>query len=148
LLVKIVSRGGNLLLNVGPSPQGEWDDTVYARLKEIGAWLKVNGEGIYGSHPIRPYSSTNIYLTQSKDSLQTYAFYFGDGKDPANPGITLPAELTIDRFTPTPGSKISILGQKAKLKWRQDGKSMVIMIPPSLQNKVGGEHALTFRIGA
>jgi alpha-L-fucosidase len=148
LLVKIVSRGGNLLLNVGPSPQGEWDDTVYARLKEIGAWLKVNGEGIYGSHPVRPYSSPTVYLTQSKDSLHIYAFYTGDGKDPADPGITLSAELTIDRFAPAPGSKISILGQKAKLKWRQDGKNMVIMIPSSLQNKIVGEHALTFRIGA
>jgi N-acetyl-beta-hexosaminidase/alpha-L-fucosidase len=160
LLVKIVSRGGNLLLNVGPSPQGEWDDTVYARLKEIGAWLKVNGEGIYGSHPIRPYSSgapaalgtaaasPTIYLTQSKDSLHIYAFYTGDGKDPADPGIALPAELSIDRFTPAAGSKIILLGTKIKLKWHQDGKNMVIQIPSALQNRVVGEHAVVFRIGA
>jgi len=161
LLIKIVSRGGNLLLNIGPSPDGDWDDTAYARLKEIGAWLTINGEGIYGSHPIRPYSSnatgtpgatgaTNIsgtiYLTQSKDSLHVYAFYLGDQKDPADPGITLPAELAIDRFTPAAGSKVTLLGTKTKLKWREEGKKMVILIPPAMQNKIIGQHAVTFKI--
>jgi alpha-L-fucosidase len=159
LLIKIVSRGGNLLLNIGPSPDGDWDDTAYARLKEIGAWLAVNGEGIYGSHPVRPYSSggspisgasgtaSNIYLTQSKDSLNIYAFYLGENQDPAHPGIMLPAELTIDRFTPAAGSKVTILGIKAKLKWREEGKKMLILIPTALQNKIAGQHAVTFKIG-
>lgn len=159
LLIKIVSRGGNLLLNIGPSPDGDWDDTAYARLKEIGAWLTINGEGIYGSHPVRPYSSGtspifgtsgtsgNIYLTQSKDSLNVYAFYLGENQDPAHPGIMLPAELTIDRFTPAAGSKVTILGIKAKLKWREEGKKMLILIPPALQNKIAGQHAVTFKIG-
>jgi N-acetyl-beta-hexosaminidase/alpha-L-fucosidase len=161
LLIKIVSRGGNLLLNIGPSPEGDWDDTAYTRLKEIGAWMTINGEGIYGSHPVQPYSSGTsvtpgnantsnpsgvLYLTQSKDSLHIYAFYLGDGKDPADPAITLPAELTIDRFTPAAGSKVSILGIKAKLKWREEGKKMLILIPPALQHKVVGQHAVTFKI--
>jgi len=148
LLIRIVSRGGNLLLNVGPSPEGDWDDTAYARLKDIGAWMTVNGEGIYGSRPIRPYASGNVYLTQSKDSLQTYAFYLGEpGPNGAGlPDITLPAEITIDRFTPRAGSKISILGVKGKIKWRQDGKKMVIEIPAALQHKVIGQHAVVFRL--
>ncbi len=57
LLIRIVSRGGNLLLNIGPSPDGDWDDTAYARLKEIGAWMAINSEAIYSTHPIRPYAS-------------------------------------------------------------------------------------------
>ncbi len=81
LLVKIVSRGGNFLLNVGPSPEGDFDDTAYARLKDIGAWLKINGAGIYNSRPIRPYSSENIYLTQSRDEKTVYAFVLGTGED-------------------------------------------------------------------
>src|SRR4030095_10424426 len=43
LLVKVVSRGGNFLLNIGPGPDGDWDPIAYERLKEIGAWMKVNG---------------------------------------------------------------------------------------------------------
>jgi alpha-L-fucosidase len=143
MLVKIVSRGGNFLLNVGPSPDGDWDDTAYARLKEIGAWLKVNGEGIYNSRTIAPWSSGNIYLTQSKDSLDVYAFYLGEGKD-----VVLPAEITIEKFTARPKSTITILGRKEKLKWHNDGKKLVIEVPDALQNKPAGEYAVTFRISS
>lgn len=54
-LCLIVSRGGNFLLNVAPNAQGEWDSTAYKRLEEIGFWMKLNGEAIYGSKPIAPY---------------------------------------------------------------------------------------------
>jgi hexosaminidase len=142
LLVKIVSRGGNFLLNIGPSPEGDFSDTAYLRLKEIGAWIKTNGEGIYGSHPIRPYSSENVYLTQSKDSSAVYAFYLSSGRD-----VTLPAEITIDRFTPAAGSKLTMLGSSQKFKWKMDGKKMVIQVPKALQGKTVGEHAVAFKIG-
>ena len=55
-LCLIVSRGGNYLLNIAPSETGEWDSAAYTRLEEIGAWMKVNGEAIYGTDPIAPYS--------------------------------------------------------------------------------------------
>jgi len=48
-LVEIVSKGGNLLLNVGPRPDGRIQDDFASRLREIGAWLKTNGEAIYGT---------------------------------------------------------------------------------------------------
>jgi alpha-L-fucosidase len=141
LLVKIVSRGGNLLLNVGPSPDGDWDDTAYTRLREIGAWLKINGEGIYNSRPLRPWSSGNVYLTQSKDSLHIYAFYLGDGKE-----VTLPAELTIDRVMVPKKSRVSILGVRGDLKWRQEGRKLIISIPTALQQKPVGLYATAFRV--
>jgi N-acetyl-beta-hexosaminidase/alpha-L-fucosidase len=140
LLVKIVSRGGNLLLNVGPSPDGEWDDTAYSRLQEIGAWMKINSEGIYSSKPCRPYSAgDNIYLTQSKDESTVYGFYLGDQ-------VKLPAEVSIDGLKPAHISHINLLGYKDKLKWRQDGRKLTILIPGALQNKVVGQHAVTLRI--
>ena len=141
LLVKIVSRGGNFLLNVGPSPEGDWDDTAYSRLQEMGAWLKINGEGIYNSKPLRPWSSGNIFLTQSRDETAIYAFYLGEEK-----AITLPAELTIDKLTIAPKSRISLLGSKGNLKWKQEGKKLVISIPAAMQNKAIAQHAAAFRI--
>jgi hypothetical protein len=61
--------------------------------------------------------------------------------------VTLPAEITIDRFTPTAGTKVTILGVKTtKLKWRQAGKNTVIEIPAAWQNKVVGQHAIAFRL--
>jgi alpha-L-fucosidase len=138
LLVRIVSRGGNFLLNVGPSPDGEWDDTAYSRLKEIGAWMKINGEGIYNSKPKRPYGSDkNIFLTQSKDGAATYAFYMD---------VMLPETVVVNGMTAPVKSKVTLLGQKGTLKWRQEGKKFVIIVPPALQGKVLGQHALTFKI--
>lgn len=51
-LVETVAKGGNLLLGVGPTGKGTIDDEVVARLHQIGAWLRVNGEAIYGTRPI------------------------------------------------------------------------------------------------
>ncbi len=143
LLVKVVSRGGNFLLNIGPSPEGDLADTAYLRLKEMGAWLKTNGEGIYNSRPVRPYSSGAVYLTQSKDSANVYAFFLPVAKD-----VVLPQEITIDRYTPAPKSRVTLLGVEGSLKWRQTGKKMVILVPPALQGKVIGEHAVAFKISA
>ena len=107
----------------------------------MGAWLQVNGEGIYNSRPIRPYSSGNVYLTQSKDSANVYAFFLPESKD-----VVLPAEITIDRYTAKPKSKVVLLGAKGNLKWRQEGKKMVIVVPAALQGKVIGEHAVALKI--
>lgn len=49
-LVDIASKGGNYLLNVGPNAEGEIPAESIKRLKEVGAWMKVNGESIYGTH--------------------------------------------------------------------------------------------------
>jgi len=52
-LVEIVSKGGNYLLNVGPTPEGLIPQPCIDRLLEVGAWMDVNGEAIYGSSPWR-----------------------------------------------------------------------------------------------
>ena len=55
LFVDIVAKGGNFLLNIGPDSNGELPKVALSRLHEIGDWIKVNGEGIYGTRPIAPY---------------------------------------------------------------------------------------------
>lgn len=74
-LCLIVSRGGNYLLNIAPSESGEWDSAAYKRLEEIGTWMNVNGDAIYGSEPIAPYA-------QWKYKSQEWVFTskFIDGK--------------------------------------------------------------------
>ena len=71
-LCLIVSRGGNLLLNIGPDATGEWDTTAYLRLKEIGDWMHINQAAIYGTKPIFPYEykvdeTNRIVFTEAKD---------------------------------------------------------------------------------
>ncbi|WP_158989127.1 alpha-L-fucosidase [Mucilaginibacter sp. L196] len=59
MLVNVVDRGGNMLLNVGPDPDGVIPQTHVARLKEVGSWLDKNGESIYGTRagPFQPVDS-------------------------------------------------------------------------------------------
>ncbi|MBN1272220.1 MAG: alpha-L-fucosidase [Candidatus Aminicenantes bacterium] len=52
-LIDIVSRGGNLLLNVGPTADGRIPVVMQERLVDIGDWLRVNGEAIYGTQPLQ-----------------------------------------------------------------------------------------------
>ncbi|HVM87142.1 MAG TPA: alpha-L-fucosidase [Puia sp.] len=141
LLIKIVSRGGNFLLNIGPSADGDWDTAAYARLKDIGAWMKINAEGIYNSKPIAPYSSDHIYLTQAKDEKNIYAFYLSDKDE-----VILTAEIKISNLIIRPKSMIQILGMEEKLKWKQDGNNIIIQVPKKLQNKSAGKYAVVFKI--
>jgi alpha-L-fucosidase len=80
-LATIVSRGGNYLLNIAPSPSGEWDNEAYLRLKEIGQWMKINGEAIYGTRRHALTTQTeNYFYTQKGDTV--YCIYFKkDGQE-------------------------------------------------------------------
>ena len=73
MLVDIVSKGGNLLLNVAPGPEGNWHDEAYERLNDIGEWMKINGEAIYGTRAIEPYKDSRICFTNKKNSRTVYA---------------------------------------------------------------------------
>jgi len=73
-LVSVVSRGGSLLLNVAPGPDGQLDSTAYVRLKEVGEWLKVNGEAVYGTRAIDLNPEVAIGCVQSADGNVNYVF--------------------------------------------------------------------------
>ena len=67
-LVRCASGGGNFLLNVGPKPNGTIPEPPVERLKEIGKWMKVNGEAIYGTGQA-PFGGGMVGLTTAKDSI-------------------------------------------------------------------------------
>ncbi len=141
LLVKIVSRGGNFLLNIGPGPTGDFDPVAYERLKAMGAWMKINGEGIYHSKPFAPYSSGNIFFTQNKSDQSVYAFYLA--KENEN---TIPPTVVIKNFSLSKGAKVSIFGATSNLKWQADGNNIIIGIPKKLQQQPPGQYAWCFKI--
>jgi alpha-L-fucosidase len=73
VLINKVARGGNLLLNVGPTADGRIPEIMQQRLADIGGWLKVNGEAIYGTRKwdeapsVKP--ETTIYFTKKGSAL-------------------------------------------------------------------------------
>lgn len=80
MFVDLVSRGNNLLLNVGPTADGRIPVIMQERLLQMGEWLKVNGEGIYGSRRYKVVTQGDIRYT--KKGRDVYAFLlkypFGD----------------------------------------------------------------------
>lgn len=141
LLVKIVSRGGNLLMNIGPGPNGDWDPVAYDRLKQIGNWMQINGEGIYNSTSVAPYSEDNIYYTKSDHSNTLYAFVLSDKDE-----VTLPGQLHFHLQGIGKVKKVSLLGIARKLKWETNNDELVVNIPANLQSGNGLLHAATFKI--
>lgn len=73
LLLDIVSKGGNLALNIAPQPDGLLPAPAVRSLREMGAWLKVFGDGIYNTHICAPYFEDKRFYTQKEN--QIYAFY-------------------------------------------------------------------------
>lgn len=78
MLVDIVAKGGNYLLNVGPDEDGQIPEAAVERLKEIGEWLKVNGQAIYNTRPLYPYAQGDKRYTQSKDGKFQYEITLTD----------------------------------------------------------------------
>jgi alpha-L-fucosidase len=138
MLLKIASRGGNLLLGVGPAPDGDWHPRIKACLKEIGAWMKVNSEAIYGTRPVVPYQETKLFFTAKGKTF--YAAYPAD-RDETN----LPSMVMVHSMQPAKGSKVHLLGYNRPLDWEKVGNGFVIRVPKSLQNKAPCQHAWVFR---
>ena len=142
MLVQIVSRGGNFLLNVGPGPDGTLDDEAYERLKEIGDWMQVNSEGIYSTKAVAPYQDGPVYYTSKGDYV--YAFYVPED----NEDEVLPEEIVIPSFVPVSSRGVTMLGTRKTLKWRKtaDGAGIAVTIPSSLCRKLPCDHIWCLKV--
>ncbi|MFT3980109.1 MAG: alpha-L-fucosidase [Ferruginibacter sp.] len=119
-LVDVVSKGGNFLLNIGPSPSGELDTAAYDRLKGIGDWMKINGEAIYGSRKYKTFEEGEaVRFTQSKDGKTVYVFLF------EMPGT----KVELGKVAYASSMKVQLLGSKAKVKVRTAGEGIALEIP-------------------
>ena len=149
MLVDIVSKNGNLLLNVVQTPEGDLEPDVLAILDEIAGWTPANGEGIYGTRPwkvygegpsmkkqekgtfggvrdVRPYEPADIRFTSKGETL--YAFC-----------MVSPAEdikiSSLGKNTALVNKKVksvSMLGSDEKLDWKQEEDALVISKPVKL----------------
>jgi alpha-L-fucosidase len=142
MLVDVVAKGGNLLLNVAPSPEGEWQDGAYNLLEAFGDWMKVNNSAIYGTRPIVPYKEENICFTQNKNG-NVFLFYLA--KEGEN---KIPSEVTVKSINPKKGTGITMLGSELKLKWKKLDQGFKVIIPESLRNNLPCKEAWALKIDA
>jgi len=130
MLVQIVARGGNFLLNVGPDSRGRLDDEAYVRLREIGDWMKVNSEGIYRS---KPYDlGKELYGTTVDGAVYAWLIPAEDGAE------ELPSEV----FVPNVSSKCArMLGAPGtRLKCCAAEGGVKVQIPEKLRRNPPCSH--------
>ena len=119
LLMKNVSRNGTMLLNITQHGRGDLDPELIRICKDIGAWLKINGEAVYGSRPFEIYGNDTVLFTRHQGNV--YAILLNwDGES-----ITLSA-LHTGSATLGKVLKVELLGSDLPLKFVQDGTGLII----------------------
>ena len=111
MLIETRAKGGNLLLNVGPKPNGEIQIEQEALLREIALWNMVNKQSIHDIRPWRIIKDEGVWFTSSKDGNTIYAFIQGGANWPYGSR----KELLLKRIQAGEQTKVSILGYASQL---------------------------------
>jgi alpha-L-fucosidase len=153
MLLDIVSRGGNLLLDIGPTADGRIPVIMEERLIQIGDWLRPNGAAIYGTRPwkrSRQWSAGQVPKLEEKEFMSDYpisdlvdtprsgfarveAFFTAKGNTvyailPHKPA----SEVVLTDLTPHAGMSAMLLGTGQKLSWIPRANGIALRIPESV----------------
>jgi alpha-L-fucosidase len=141
-LIDIVSKNGNLLLNIGPRSDGTIPDEVQRVLLDVGAWLNVNGEAIYGTRPWRTYGegptkvAAGSFHDTDTENYKPEDFRFTTKGDVLYViGLAWPpnGEAVIHSLASTAGSQpvqsVSMIGSDAKLRFEQRADGLHAQLP-------------------
>jgi alpha-L-fucosidase len=147
-LIDIVSKNGNLLLNIGPRSDGTIPEEVQQVLLEVGAWLSINGEAIYGTRPWRIYGEGPTKVTggsfhdtdTAKYTAEDFRFTTkGDSLYVIGLGLPANGEAVIHSLAASLGAapikSVSLLGSSAKLQFEERRDGLHVKLPSELPAK-------------
>jgi alpha-L-fucosidase len=155
-LADIVSKNGNLLLNIGPRSDGTIPDEVQQVLRAVGGWLKVNGDAIYGTRPwtvygegptkvaagsfqdtkTQDYTAEDFRFTTQGDNLYAIELAWPSGQE------AVIHSITGDALKGKQIQAITLLGSAAALTYKQQPDGLHIELPA----KPAEGYAFAFRI--
>jgi len=167
MLVDIVSRGGNLLLDIGPRADGGIPVVMEERLTGIGNWLRPNGDAIYGTHELetsRQWSSGKVPTMEDKEFRAAYditrmvddppsgyaridAFFTAKGNDiyamlPRWPQ----GAVSLNGITGSSDAKVTMLETGDECRWKASGSRIEIQLPESTRNKLPARQLYTMKL--
>jgi alpha-L-fucosidase len=121
MLVETRAKGGNLLINMGPMPNGKIPMEQEERFRELGLWMFVNDEAIHDIRPCSTVGSKEVYYTQSKDGKYVYAILTGFTDENPEPNATQwgrdqRKDFVLKELKATPETTVRILGQEYRLE--------------------------------
>ncbi|MDQ0115791.1 alpha-L-fucosidase [Paenibacillus harenae] len=114
ILMEVVSKGGNLALNVGPQPDGRLPEGAIAAIKELGAWMNVYGEAVYGTRICAPYFTGDYAFTCKENTVYAFRLYESDDQP-------VPSEITIPYSEEVAGIELVHTGEKANFERTEEG---------------------------
>jgi alpha-L-fucosidase len=166
-MLEVVSRDGTYAVNIPMRPDGSIDEGARTTLREVGAWMRINGQGIYGSHAwkifgegekdtdgqIHTVAAGALGEKQASEQFTSHDFRFTQGKDGAVYAFLLgkpqPGEKLLIRSLGSAAGllkaqpkSVTLLGSTTPVKWMQSGKGIEIVTPAELP----AQPILAFRV--
>jgi len=154
-LVDIVSKNGALLLNIGPRADGTIPEPEVEMLLEIGRWLKVNGEAIYGTRPWHIFGEgptkvpTGAFTDTKRQAFTQEDIRFTTKGDPTEAGTLYATvlawpedELVITSLAGQTIAGVALLGYDGTLTWSSDAEGLHVRIPAQKPC----DHAFAFKL--